>query len=134
MDRFEQWPSILRKGIGAHINEPFVWGQSDCTFVFDVIRDMTGYDAIAEIRGYSTEAGALKSMLKAGFQSAIDLICERFEEVDPALAIRGDIGYPASVAHPLMCPAIIDGANAFSKAIGGAIIVPRSAIARAWRV
>lgn len=116
------------------MNQPFSWGQSDCSFVFDVIREMTGFDAIAQMRGYTNEAGAMKAVRKAGFSSVGAIVEANFQEIDPRLALRGDIGYPASVPHPLMSPAIISGPYAFSKEPLGNVVVPRTLLARAWRV
>ena len=132
--RIEAWPSILRKGLAHHLAAPFEWGVSDCAFVFDIVRDMTGYDAIADGRGYTTEAGAMKALKRAGFETMLDLFSARFPELDPAMAQRGDLGFPAVTPNPLMNPAIIDGASAFTKYPGGRLVVPRHAIARAWAV
>lgn len=132
--RVENWPSIMRRAIAAHARQPFVWGASDCSFVFDIIRDMTGRDPIAEIRGYSSELGALRALRAAGYATTLDLIERNFVEIPPATAQRGDIGYPSNIAHPLMSPAIIDGANCYSKEPRGAVVFPRNHIARAWRV
>ncbi len=128
------WPQILRQSISLNMSQPFVWGQWDCSFVFDIVRDMTGFDPIQDVRGYSTEAGALKRLKQAGYTSALDLVERHFVEIAPATAQRGDIGYPMTISRELMSPAIIDGVHAFSKEPSGGVLIPRSSIARAWRV
>ena len=124
----------MRAVMAKHMSEPFEWGGSDCSFVFDVIEAVTGFGAIADCRGYLTEAGALRAIRRAGFETVQEIVEASFHEIPPGLAIRGDIGYPAIVGHPLMSPAVIDGSNAFSKTPKGAIVIDRAAIARAWAV
>lgn len=133
--RVERWPAIMRAGIRQSLATPFAWGASaDCTFVFDIIRDMTGFDAIADFRDYSDEKSALRMLKRTGFESVKDLVASKFEEIDPAFAGRGDIGYPDAILHPLMSPAIIDGPNAFSKEPRGPVVFPIDKITRAWKV
>lgn len=132
--RIERWPVIMRDQVRKNIVAPFQWSASDCSFVFDAIREMTGFDAIEDIRGYGDEGSALRALRKAGFKSVLELVEEKFEEIEPAFAGRGDIGYPATIVHPLMSPAIIDGANAFSKEPRGPVVFPIDKIARAWKV
>ena len=133
-ERSEDWPRIMRELIAQHMAQPFSWGGSDCAFVFEIVRAMTGRDILVDIRGYTSEAGALKRLNQAGHSNTLSLVQEHFVEIAPEMAQRGDIGYPRTIAHPLMSPAIIDGANAFSKDPSGGIVIPRSGIARAWRV
>lgn len=132
--RVDNWPAILRAIIAKHTHAPFVWGSSDCSFAFDFIRDAIGFDAIESIRGYSSEAGALKALRRAGYASTLELIEQNFVEIEPEFAQRGDIGYPANIPHALMSPALIDGAFAYSKHPAGAVMVPRRLIVRAWAV
>ena len=124
----------MRGGILAHATTPFVWGSSDCAFVFDIIRDMTGFFPIEDMHVYTSEAGAVRVLRAAGFNSMLELVEACFPEIPPAMAQRGDIGYPADIPHPLMSPAIIDGANAYSKHPAGGIIIPRHHLTRAWAV
>ena len=95
---------------------------------------MTGFDPIENIRGYENETGALLALKRAGYATVLALIEKNFVEIQPEMAQRGDIGYPADIPHVLMSPAVIDGSNAFSKHPAGTIVVPRSMITRAWAV
>lgn len=124
----------MRAVIVRHINERFEWGHSDCSFVFDVVEAMTGFDAIEDLRGYESELGAILALKRAGFDTVRELVELCFNEIHPGMAGRGDLGYPETIAHPLMSPAIIDGAHCFSKQPAGGIVVPRAAIVRAWAV
>lgn len=113
----------------------FAWGTADCATLFgDVVVAITGYDPIADGRGYRTELGAVRKMKAAGFNTMVELVEARFVEIPVALAHRGDLGFPAEVPEALMCPAIIDGHVAISKSPIGSVVIPRSAIARAFAV
>jgi len=100
----------------------------------DVVRVMTGFDPIAEVRGYSSELKAVRKLRGAGFLTTFELVASHFPEIPPEMAARGDLGYPAEIPHPLMSPAVIDGAYAYSKGPQGAVIMPRSIITRAFAV
>ncbi|RMF00828.1 MAG: hypothetical protein D6773_10910 [Alphaproteobacteria bacterium] len=124
----------MRACIEKHRTQPFAWGRSDCAMFADCVKAMTGTDPLKGLRGYKTKGGALKKLKRAGYASVAALVEDKFEEIPVAMAGRGDLAYPADVADPLMSPAVIDGANAFSKGPDGFIVVPRSAMARAFRV
>lgn len=98
----------------------------------DCVQAMTGFNPTRGIR-YATKLGALRAFREHGCMTAIGLVESLFEEIDPAQAVRGDLGLPAEF-DDLMSPAIIDGALAFSKAEAGPIIIPRTLIVRAFAV
>lgn len=95
---------------------------------------MTGFDPGAEMRGYSSEREALAKVKAAGYSTMLEFVEANFSEIDPALAQRGDIGYPRDIPHPLMSPAIIDGPLAYSKHPAGGVVISRDLLARAWAV
>lgn len=132
--RIDAWPAAMRAVLMRHQAGPFVWGQSDCALFADAVAAMTGYDPLADCRGYTSEFGALKKLKAAGFDNVDELVAARFVEIAPVAAQRGDLGYPARIARPLMGPAVIDGAHAFSKGPEGFVVVPRSVIVRAFAV
>lgn len=125
---------MLREGIARCMGTPFEWGAADCGFVFDVVRDMTGCDPFEPIRGYRSEAGALRRLYAAGYASVLEFVEANFCEIDPRLAQRGDLAYPGEIGHALMSPAIVDGAFMYSKTTVGGVRIPRHFIARAWAV
>lgn len=112
----------------------FEWGVSDCAMFADVVRVMTGFDPIDGIRGYSSELSAARNLRAAGYVTTFELVATLFPEIPPESAGRGDLGYPAEIPHPLMSPAVIDGAYAYSKGPDGAVIMSRSLITRAFAV
>ena len=125
----------MRSVIERHQREAFVWGESDCAVMCgDVIWAITGVNVM---RGYwwGSERGAIVALRRSGVSSAVEAFTAGRCEIPPGEACRGDLGAIAEhEGEPLMSPAIIDGAFAFSKNKDGPVIVPRSAIVRAWAV
>lgn len=114
--------------------QPFVRGASDCAFFADVVLAMTGHDCLAGGRAYNSERTAAKKLKALGYRSMLELVADHFPEIPPALAQRGDLGFPAEISSPLMSPAVIVGAEAWSKSETGPVMVPRSLIVRAFAV
>lgn len=123
----------MRVSLARHLAAPFEWGGSDCAFSLDIARDMTGFDILDGLRGYTNAQEAMETLRAAGYQTVLDLVAAHFPEISPSEAQRGDLGYPADVA-PLMSPALINGPVAHSKSMAGPVTVPRGLIARAFAV
>jgi len=133
--RVDNWATALRAVIAEHESQPFVWGQSDCSFAFDAVRAITGFDPIESIRGYGSELAALRNLRASGFETTADLVAAHFEEIPAMSAMRGDLGYPSEVRHPLMSPAVIFGAFAYSKSPGeGWVVIETAALTRIYGV
>lgn len=133
--RVDNWSAALRAVLDHHRSLPFSWGASDCSLAFDAVRAMTGFDPIERIRGYSSEISALRNLRAEGFENTFDLVAKDFVEIPAAKAIRGDLGYPSAIRHPLMSPAVIDGPIAYSKSPGeGWVIVPTASLVRIFAV
>jgi len=93
---------------------PFLWGEHDCClFAADCAKAMCGEDFGAGFRGaYNSETGAKKILLRSG--GSLEKVLARFlDEVNPALAQRGDI-------------AVIENAGRKCSGViyGGAVWVP----------
>lgn len=119
----------------ACAHHPFEWGTADCATLFaDWVLSVTGYDPLSDVRGYKSAGEAIKALRQSGFRSCIDLVASRFVEIAPAHAHRGDLVFPVDAQNNLVSPAILDGVMAISKNEHGAVLLPRSAIARAFAV
>lgn len=114
--------------------QPFSWGVSDCSMFADVVQSLTGFDCIADVRGYRCELSAVRRLRATGYATTLSLVEDLFPEIDPREAKRGDLGYPAEIPHRLMSPAVIDGAYAYSKGLEGGVLISRCLIARAFAV
>lgn len=132
--RVENWQAVLRFEISRHLNQPFVWGVSDCCMAADVVMAMTGFDPIASMRGYRSGHEARAALRQNHFDSVQDFIEQNFDEIPMARAQRGDLVFPSGEIPPLMSPAILDGVAAYSKGLSGSVIVPRELCARAFAV
>jgi hypothetical protein len=56
----------------------FRWGERDCClWAADAVRAMTGRDFAADLRGYSSQFGALRALRRAGYRSVAELIADR---------------------------------------------------------
>lgn len=91
--RIPTWRVALHETIEAHRRLPFVWGQHDCAlFTADCVRAMTGLDLATGFRGsYSTAAGSVRALKRAGFDDLVALVAGYFEEILPVMACAGDI-------------------------------------------
>jgi len=108
--RLADWPERLAAFLESRRTMPKQWGQNDCAlFCADAIQAMTGVDPALELRGYDSEFGAIKAMVKYWIQRGVllpgwkqrpdSLLCELaarmaeihgFEAIATGLAGRGD--------------------------------------------
>lgn len=128
------WPHQLTHAIGSHLAAPFQWGVSDCALFAGVVAAMTGHDCLAGADAYRTERGARRALSKLGYRTVAALVADHFHEIDPALAQRGDLGYPAGALDALMSPAVVCGPLAYSKNPLGPVLLSRTGLARAFAV
>lgn len=131
--RVTNWEDRLYATLADHRISPFVWGQYDCARLFaDVVEAVTGVDPLAG-HEWDGEFSALRRLNEIGCRSMHEFVAQRFDQIVPADARRGDIGYPSHIT-PLMAPAIVVGAEAVSRDDRGWIIIPREMITMAYRV
>lgn len=66
--------------------DPFSWktGRDCCLLAADARIALGDEDFAADLRGYTSKAGALKALKKAGFNSVGDLMRTRLKRVDRA--------------------------------------------------
>lgn len=134
MKRLDDWPERLMATIAVHQAAPFTWGQHDCaTFFADCVAAVSGVDPFAEFRPWTSEHSALRALAKSGSASVAEFVAQNFDEIVPADARRGDIGW---VGEPtaLACPAILVGAVAMSRDDRGFIVFSRALITRAFKI
>lgn len=133
--RKENWPHHLEGVIGLYRGSRFAWGVSDCgTFFADCVMLMTGFDPIADVRGYRNEREALRRLKAAGFDTVEALVGNRFAPIAPSMAGRGDLGITSGAHDRLMSPAVITGADAHAMTLDGLVVFSRSLVVQAWAV
>lgn len=128
------WPDRLLAEIDRHANLPWQYGTSDClTFAMDCVQAMTGEDPMEGARDYTTIEGAYKRLKKAGFATIADALADRFEEIPPSLAQRGDVGIVPG--EEFQVAVVFVGPHVVGKdEPGGIKTVARSLATRAFRV
>lgn len=132
--RLPDWSERLFACLVAHQGRPFVWGETDCATLFaDAVAAVTGADPLAAHRPWDSQRAAGRVLLRSGCASVLAFVERHFDEIVPADARRGDIGF-TTAAHPLMSPAIVTGAEAVSRDETGWLVLPRSALVRAFKV
>ena len=129
------WPEALADVIRLYQGAAFGWGVNDCgTFFADCVMLTTGFDPIADVRGYRNEREALRRLKAAGFDTVEALVDNRFAPIAPGMAGRGDLGFLGGDHDRLMSPAVITGSEAHAMTRDGLVAFSRSLIVRAWAV
>lgn len=134
--RFSFWRTALFEYVHGVARTPFAWGSHDCAlFAAGAVQAMTGRDFASPYRGrYSTLAGGLRLLKKAGFSDHADMAASLFEEQHPSAAQIGDIAALDDGGHVAL--GIVQGALIYVLKPGAAGIgtVSRFEAKRSFRV
>lgn len=128
--RHPAWEKRLVAVTEAHLVTPLVWGKSDCLLTAsDVVSAVLGTDPAVDIRGrYKTRIGAYRLIKKYGFANLGEVLANRFEEIGPAMAMRGDLGlYQSTVGYFCEYGFAVKGED-------GLRFLPRTMTERAFKV
>lgn len=134
--RINAWPELLNREIAISHNEPFKYGDHDCTqFVIRCEKLIRGETLFPEFdRSYSTQRQGLSIALKLGYSSMFDMVDSRLESVDISIAQRGDIvGHITDDGESLGIYAGSNGFYCVGKK-GGVILSPISDIVKIWGI
>jgi len=133
--RRSDWPERLEFALSEHRKGAYQYGQFDCAVLFsDVVWAMTDVDPFEEAGKWHSEFGALKALARTGHNTVKSFCDAKFEAIAPSMARRGDAGYVEAI-HPLLCPAIVIGAEAITRdEKGGWIRFPASQLTTAYRI
>ncbi len=122
---------------------PFAWGTNDCAlFAADAIQSMTGQDIATDFRGkYRDEASAfvlVKSVTGGSAVADAAAWCAKsagLEEYEhPRLAQRGDLVVMA-IGDLLIAGIVhLNGRQLVSVSEVGLVLLPITAVRRAWKV
>lgn len=95
ISRKQDWELLLVQWLQGAIHTPFQWGQFDCALAAaDALSAQTGLNFARGWRGqYSTGQGALKQLLRKGYQDVYEAMTDALqtEAVAPERLQRGDI-------------------------------------------
>jgi hypothetical protein len=130
--RLRDWQSRLHECVTQAWGKPFAWGTHDCcTFTCDVVVAVTGKDPMEGIRTYSNERGAKRMM--DGYGGLVKMCAARLgEEIPPALAQAGDVGYVMEGRTPALA-SNVGGGVWMSTGPDGLVKVDPAGVLRAWR-
>ena len=88
----EGWEQRLAEFIASRSATPFSWGSHDCcAFTAGAVHAMTGSDAMAAHRSYSTSISAARVIREAGGIMAIPAALGLLERRRVICASRGDV-------------------------------------------
>lgn len=128
--------SELAKFIKDYKNVPFEWGINDCmSFSAEWGKRCTGIDYRAKFQQgeYNTPEGAMKVLLKNGFQSPEQLLDSLFKRQRKTRVMRGDI-----IGHHFYENFMSVGINMAEKSLflhtDGLIFVPSNIIEYHWEL
>lgn len=93
-ERQPGWERGYAETLQRHLDQPFVWGVSDCLILpADLCEAMCGRNPFpAKLRRYRTELGAGKLMRQLGFETVEDALAQVFPPIPKLHARRGDAG------------------------------------------
>lgn len=131
--RPDDWVERLFETVERHRGAPFAWGAYDCaTLVRDAALALGAADPF-DGEAWDGVVSALRSLKRKDAYTVRQFMARKFLAVTPALAQRGDVGFTAD-EHPLMCPAVIIGAEAVSRNETGWIVLPRTLLVDCYRI
>jgi len=130
------WRVYLDALLFTRLQTPFNWGTNDCAlFAADAVRDTTGEDLAANLRGYTTARQALRIISAHGGLQAIATRALG-EPLPPTYACTGDVALvPASNAGKRLALAVcVSAERAASPGAAGLQFVPMRHAHCVWRV
>lgn len=92
--RIPGWRARLAVVLDELRRKPFAWGDNDCGYALAgrAVEAITGVDVALPYReAYTTPAGALAVLTKAGFTDLANLVATILPEIHPSQARVGDI-------------------------------------------
>lgn len=102
--RVAGWEKNLNETIETYRSEPFDWGTNDCfTFAVRCEESVCGKTRFPELykAEYTNQFGSMRAFMREGYYGMIDCLHQRLDEIDMAVAQRGDwaaIGTPDGLA------------------------------------
>ena len=128
--RIDGWPQRLHATCMDWWLRPFAWGSADCvSFARACVHAVTGADPINDLEWHD-EKSALRALQAVGGIAA--WLDDHYPPVDPARALRGDLGL--MVQEDRVVLNVCTGAGWAAPSDHGLAITPLEDIDRAWAV
>lgn len=136
--RPQNWPVLLHNFLTLRMNQPFIWGTSDCvTTPADWLIALEYPDPIADLRGqWSSPLGAARiTKANGGF---VNVVNTRLRDIGcpitrPGFAQRGDIALVREPSSNRVLVGICDTGCIFCPGPAGLIRVPANSATHVWR-
>ena len=133
MKRVNGWPGALVGFLNARARTPFAWGSNDCcSFAADAVVAITGTDPMADLRGYDSETGAGRVLVKCGVGGFEEIVAAIFDEIPPGMARRGDLALAMQGNQAGLM--VVEGDTLAGPGETGIVRLPRAAALKCWRV
>jgi len=109
VSRLPDWRERLAAFVAARRETPFAWGAADCCLTSaDAVCAMTGVDLAAPLRGYRSQFGACRALVRLGHRRVVSFLDSILPRAQRPLC--GD--FVAFAAPPLDEVLIADGRGA----------------------
>lgn len=132
------WERAYVEVMTRHASLPFGWlpDQHCLGAPAELCIGMTGVDPMRGMRGYRTEVGAMKVLLKAGFRTVEDALAATFPAIETAYARRGDCGVleQSIEGQPWLAAMVVMGDRAIGKGPRGTVVVPTARLKRCFAI
>lgn len=135
LKRLPDWQPRLHHWLHDIKSRSFEPGQHDCCiFAAGAVEAQTGVDLAAEFRGaYTTIAGGLILLRRAGFADHVELIAHHLPEAQLVTAREGDLMIVPTEEGP--ATALVQGTALYIlREAGGLGFAPMSAASRLFKV
>lgn len=133
--RQEGWEDRFLEVLERHSRIPFQWGVSDCARLpRDVVEAITGEVPDIWAIDYRDATTAFLKLRALNVNNLGEAFAKVFREIHPVFAGRGDIGtaeYPGAI---LGGGVVVVGENVMGKGENGVVMLPRTAMIRAFKV
>lgn len=132
LTRAHDWQTRFSAFLAQRQSMPFAWGGNDCcTCAADLVLALTGVDAAADLRGYSTAKEAYRALQKIGGVEALATAALG----QPRRAVFAQIGDIVMVKIGKRdALAICNGSTALAPSAAGLVTVGFEHDALCWRV
>jgi len=135
MMRRESWRTDFYEAIERHRPHVFEWGAHDCAILTaDAIEAVIGEDLARTFRGRYSKRDETPELLRShGYESPVEILVSRFDEIHPSAAIVGDVAIVPTRWGPATAPVV--GAELAVYAPGGPLgLAPIEEAVRAFRI
>lgn len=135
ISRIVGWEASLTDMIETYRWLPFEWGKNDCfTFAVKCEHAICGKTRFPELYSakYTNQFGSMRAFMREGYYGMIDCLHQRLDEIDMAVAKRGDWA-AVGTTHGLAI-GVVTGDKIAVTGEHGLVFLPYSSAVKSWRI